>query len=224
MYIVKILLQSSHCLQSVIALRVIKEHLYSGIKTVEVDNLAAEIAVSLISQHPDYATLAARIAISNLHKETEKTFSSKMSMLIDIDTTFFIKAKICYNLLHISEVMEQLYEAKDPFTQERLPIIADKYYKIIQANADKVDSAIVYHRDFNYSYTVFKMIESNNLLKLNGKVIERPQHMLMRAAIGIHGEDIEKAIETYNFLSSQYFVHSVQTLDSACTVIQQMAR
>ncbi|XP_020286644.1 ribonucleoside-diphosphate reductase large subunit-like [Pseudomyrmex gracilis] len=181
---------------SVIALRVIKEHLYSGIRTVEVDNIAAETAVSLISQHPDYATLAARIAISNLHKETEKTFS---------------------------KVMEQLYEAKNPFTQERLPIIAEKYYKIIQANADKVDSAIVYHRDFNYSYTAFKMIESNHLLKLNGKVVERPQHMLMRAAIGIHGEDIEKAIETYNFLSNQYFVHSVQTLDSACTVIQQMA-
>lgn len=91
-YIVKISPQSSRCLQSVIALRVIKEHLYSGIRTVEVDNIAAETAVSLISQHPDYATLAARIAISNLHKETEKTFSSKM-LLIDIDTTVLDQSK-----------------------------------------------------------------------------------------------------------------------------------
>ncbi|EFN61884.1 Ribonucleoside-diphosphate reductase large subunit [Camponotus floridanus] len=180
---------------SIIALRVITD-LYSGVTTVELDNLASEIAASMINQHPDYAILAARIAISNLHKETKKTFS---------------------------EVIADLYDAKNSITNKRLPIISEKYYKIIQSNADKLNSAIIYDRDFNYSYTTYKMLETNHLLKLNGKVVERPQHMLMRVAIAIHDDDIDKAIETYNFLSKQYFIYPAQTLDTACTVTQQMA-
>lgn len=180
---------------SAIALRVITD-LYSGVSTVELDNLAAEIAASMINQHPDYATLAARIAISNLHKETKKIFS---------------------------EVMADLYHTKSSVTNKCLPIISEKYYKIIQSNADKLNSAIIYDRDFNYSYTTFKMLETNHLLKLNGKVVERPQHMLMRVAVAIHGEHVDKAIETYNFLSKQYFIHAAQTLDTACTTKQQMA-
>lgn len=117
-----------------------------------------------------------------------------------------------------------LYHAKSSITNKCLPIISEKYYQIIQNNADKLNSAIVYDRDFNYSYTTFKMLESDHLLKLNGKVVERPQHMLMRVAVGIHGEDINKVIETYNFMSKQYFIHSAQTIDTACTVTQQMAR
>lgn len=104
------------------------------------------------------------------------------------------------------------------------PEISEKYFRIIQENADKLNSAIIYDRDFNYSYTTFKLLESKHLLRLNGKVVERPQHMLMRVAVCIHNEDIDKAIETYNLLSKQYFVHAAQTLNTACTVRQQMVR
>lgn len=120
--------------------------------------------------------------------------------------------------------MADLYHAKSSVTNKWSPIISKKYYKIIQSNADKLNSAIIYDRDFNYSYTTFKMLETNHLLKLNGKVVERPQHMLMRVAVAIHGEHVDKAIETYNFLSKQYFIHAAQTLDTACTIKQQMAR
>ncbi|KYN30981.1 Ribonucleoside-diphosphate reductase large subunit, partial [Trachymyrmex septentrionalis] len=180
---------------SAIALRVIT-NLCSGVTTSELDNLAAETAAIMINQHPDYATLAARIAISNLHKQTKKVFS---------------------------EVIANLYHAKSSITNEHLPIISEKYYQIIQNNADKLNSAILYDRDFNYSYSTFKMLESDHLLKLNGKVVERPQHMLMRIAVAIHGEDIDKVIETYNFMSKQYFIYTAQTIDTACTITQQMA-
>lgn len=121
-------------------------------------------------------------------------------------------------------MIAQLYDGKISISNKHSPIISEKYYKIIQANADKLNSAIMYNRDFNYSYTTFKMLENNHLLKLNGKVVERPQHMLMRVAVAIHGEDVDKAIETYNFLSRQYFIHSAQTLNNACTIKPQMAR
>jgi len=126
--------------------------------------------------------------------------------------------------MYFAEVISDLYHAKNPDTNEHFPIISKKYYELIQTHAGKLNSAIIYDRDFNYSYTAFKMLESNHLLKLNGKVVERPQHMLMRVAIAIHNEDTDKAIETYNFLSKQYFMHTAQTLDTACTVNQQMAR
>lgn len=117
--------------------------------------------------------------------------------------------------MYLTEVIADLYHAE---------IISEKYYQIIQRTADKLNSAIIYDRDFNYSYTTFKMLESNHLLKLNGKVVERPQHMLMRIAVGIHGEDVHKVIETYNFMSKQYFTHAAQTIETACTVEQQMAK
>jgi len=126
--------------------------------------------------------------------------------------------------LRIAEVIDDLYNIRNPVTNEHLPIISEKHYKIIQTNANRLNSAIIYDRDFNYSYTAFKMLESNHLLKLNGKVVERPQHMLMRVAVAIHEEDIDRAIETYNLLSEQYFMHTAQTLNTACTVNQQMAR
>lgn len=121
------------------------------------------------------------------------------------------------------EVISDLYHAKSSVTNKPTPIISEKYFEIIQSNAEALNSAIIYDRDFNYSYNTFKMLEKH-LLKLKGKIVERPQHMLMRVAIGIHGEDVNKAIETYNFLSKQYFVHAAQTLHTACTVKQQMAR
>jgi len=127
-------------------------------------------------------------------------------------------------MLYFTEVITDLYHAKSSITNKSLPIISEKYYQIIQNNADKLNSTIIYDRDFSYSYATFKMLEKDHLLKLNEKVVERPQHMLMRVAVGIHGEEIDEVIKTYTFMSKQLFVHSAQTIDTACTVTQQMAR
>ncbi|XP_011311551.1 ribonucleoside-diphosphate reductase large subunit [Fopius arisanus] len=170
--------------------------LYAGVTTVELDNLAAEIAATMTTIHPDYAILAARIAVANLHKETKKSFS---------------------------EVMSDLHNATDPITKEHTPIISKHYNDIIQKHAVKLDSAIIYNRDFSYNYFGFKTLERSYLLKINGKVAERPAHMLMRVAVGIHEEDIDRVIETYNYLSERYFTHASPTLFSACTGRQQMS-
>ncbi|CAD1473413.1 unnamed protein product, partial [Heterotrigona itama] len=180
---------------SAITFRVISG-LYSGVTTVELDNLAAETAATMTTKHPDYAILAARIAVSNLHKETKKSFS---------------------------EVIQSLYNVKEQYSNESRPVISEKYYNIIKKNANKLNSAIIYDRDFSYNYFGFKTLEKSYLLKIHGKVVERPQHMLMRVAVAIHDEDIDKAIETYNFLSERYFTHASPTLFSACTRRQQMS-
>ncbi|XP_018802019.1 PREDICTED: ribonucleoside-diphosphate reductase large subunit [Bactrocera latifrons] len=170
--------------------------LYCGVTTQELDNLAAEIAASLTTQHADYATLAARIAISNLHKETKKVFSDVISALY----------------FHVSDE-----------TGLPTPIISDFHYNVVKQNADRLNSAIIYDRDFGYNYFGFKTLERSYLLKLNGKIVERPQHMLMRVAIGIHGEDIDAAIETYNLLSERYFTHASPTLFAAATKQPQLS-
>lgn len=170
--------------------------LYSGVTTVELDNLAAETAATMTTKHPDYAILAARIAVSNLHKETKKAFS---------------------------EVITDLYERTDTNTKEPMPMINENNYKIIQKNAERLNSAIIYDRDFSYNYFGFKTLERSYLLKINGKVVERPQHMLMRVAVAIHRDDIDKVIETYNHLSERYFTHASPTLFSACTLREQMS-
>ncbi|KAJ1519386.1 hypothetical protein ONE63_004678 [Megalurothrips usitatus] len=170
--------------------------LYPGVTTVELDNLAAETAATMTTKHPDYAVLAARIAVSNLHKETKKTFS---------------------------EVMHDLYNIRNEFTKERSPMISDFHYDIIMKNADRLNSAIIYDRDFSYNYFGFKTLERSYLLRIDGKVAERPQHMLMRVAVGIHGEDIDAAIETYNLLSERYFTHASPTLFSAATPRPQLS-
>ncbi|CAD6997831.1 ribonucleoside-diphosphate reductase large subunit isoform X1 [Ceratitis capitata] len=170
--------------------------LYCGVTTQELDNLAAEIAASLTTQHADYATLAARIAISNLHKETKKVFSDVISAL--------------YN--HVSDE-----------TGLPTPIISDFHYNVVKKHADRLNSAIIYDRDFGYNYFGFKTLERSYLLKLNGKIVERPQHMLMRVAIGIHGEDIDAAIDTYNLLSERYFTHASPTLFAAATKQPQLS-
>ncbi|XP_067620893.1 ribonucleoside-diphosphate reductase large subunit [Eurosta solidaginis] len=170
--------------------------LYCGVTTQELDNLAAEIAASLTTQHADYATLAARIAISNLHKETNKVFSDVISALY----------------YHVSDE-----------TGLATPIISDFHYEVVKKNADRLNSAIIYDRDFGYNYFGFKTLERSYLLKLNGKIVERPQHMLMRVSIGIHGEDIDAAIETYNLLSERYFTHASPTLFAAATRQPQLS-
>jgi len=170
--------------------------LYPGVTTVELDNLAAEIAATLTTRHPDYAILAARIAVSNLHKETEKKFSDVISIL--------------HKMTH-------------SMTGKGIPMIDEKYYKIVMDNKDKLDAALIYDRDFQYQYFGFKTLERSYLLKKDGKVVERPQQMLMRVAVGIHGEDIEAAIETYDLLSQKLFTHASPTLFNAATPRPQLS-
>ncbi|MBL0340329.1 MAG: ribonucleoside-diphosphate reductase subunit alpha [Bacteroidetes bacterium] len=178
-----------------VAIKVI-EGIYDGVTTSELDNLAAEIAASLTTKHPDYALLASRIAISNLHKNTKKSFS---------------------------ETMRDLHDYIDPITKLNSSLIADDVFKIINENADLLDSTIIYDRDFGYDFFGFKTLEKSYLLKLNGKVVERPQHMLMRVSVGIHKEDIDSAIETYNLMSERWFTHATPTLFNAGTPKPQLS-
>ncbi len=178
-----------------VAMKVI-EGIYDGVTTSELDNLAAEVAATNTIQHPDYALLASRIAVSNLHKNTKKLFSS---------------------------TMEDLYNYVDPKTGENASLLAEDVYNVIQENADLLDSTLIYDRDFRYDFFGFKTLERSYLLKLDGKIAERPQHMLMRVAIGIHKNDIESAIQTYNYMSEGWFTHATPTLFNAGTPKPQMS-
>lgn len=178
-----------------VAMRVI-EGLYDGVTTSELDNLAAETAASMTITHPDYAQLAARIAVSNLHKNTKKSFS---------------------------ETMSDMYHYVNPRTGQEAPLLSDEVYEAIMANAETLDSTIIYNRDFNYDYFGFKTLERSYLLKINGQIVERPQHMLMRVAVGIHLNDIQSAIETYELMSKKYFTHATPTLFNAGTPKPQMS-
>ncbi len=178
-----------------VAMRVI-EGLYDGVTTSELDNLAAEIAATMTTAHPDYAKLAARISVSNLHKNTKKSFS---------------------------ETMKDLYEYVNPRTGKKAPLLSDEVYKVVSENADMLDSTIIYNRDFGYDYFGFKTLERSYLLKLNGKIAERPQHMLMRVAVGIHLDDLDSAVETYELMSKKYFTHATPTLFNSGTPKPQMS-
>ncbi|GAB5522756.1 MAG: ribonucleoside-diphosphate reductase subunit alpha [Roseivirga sp.] len=172
------------------------EGLYDGVSTQDLDNLAAEIAATMTVSHPDYAKLAARIAISNMHKTTSKSFSN---------------------------TMKRLYTYVDPKTNENAPLISKEVYGIIKQNAATLDSTIIYDRDFSYDYFGYKTLERSYLMKIEGKIVERPQHMLMRVAVGIHGENMEKVIETYNLLSEKWFTHATPTLFNAGTPKPQLS-
>jgi ribonucleoside-diphosphate reductase alpha chain len=178
-----------------VTMRVI-EGLYDGVTTSELDNLAAETAASMTIAHPDYAQLAARIAISNLHKNTNKSFS---------------------------ETMKEMYFYVNPRNNQKAPLLSDEVYEAIQANAEYLNSHIIYNRDFNYDYFGFKTLERSYLLKINGKIVERPQHMLMRVAVGIHLNDMESVIETYDLMSKKFFTHATPTLFNAGTPKPQMS-
>ncbi len=178
-----------------VAMRVI-EGLYDGVTTSELDNLAAEIAATMTTTHPDYAKLAARISVSNLHKNTKKSFS---------------------------ETMEDLYLYVNPRTGKKAPLLSDEVHKVIADNAELLDSTIIYNRDFGYDYFGFKTLERSYLLKLNGKIAERPQHMLMRVSVGIHLNDLDSAIETYELMSKKYFTHATPTLFNSGTPKPQMS-
>ncbi|MCP2027954.1 ribonucleoside-diphosphate reductase alpha chain [Flavobacterium sp. HSC-32F16] len=178
-----------------VAMRVI-EGLYDGVSTSELDNLAAETAASMTIAHPDYAQLAARVAISNLHSNTKKSFS---------------------------ETMKDMYNYVNPRNGQDAPLIADDVFKVIQENAAFLDSHIIYTRDFNYDYFGFKTLERSYLLKINGKIVERPQHMLMRVSVGIHLDDLKSVIETYDLMSKKFFTHATPTLFNAGTPKPQMS-
>ncbi|KAF8704496.1 hypothetical protein AX14_013943 [Amanita brunnescens Koide BX004] len=169
---------------------------YPGVTTVELDNLASETAAYLTTKHPDYAVLAARIAISNLHKETKKSFS---------------------------QVITDLYKYVNPKNGRPASMISQEIYDVVMANAQVLDSVIVYGRDFNYNFFGFKTLERSYLLRINGRVAERPQHMIMRVAVGIHGNDIERVTETYNLMSERYFTHASPTLFNAGTPSPQLS-
>jgi len=170
--------------------------LYDGVKTTDLDNLAAETSATMAANHPDYAILAARIAVSNLHKNTEKAFS---------------------------KVMKALYEYIDPKTNGKAGLIADETMAIIKKNADILDSAIIYDRDYSFDYFGFKTLEKSYLLRMEGEVVERPQHLLMRASVGIHGQDIAAALETYHLMSEKWFIHATPTLFNAGTPKPQLS-
>ncbi len=178
-----------------VAMRVI-EGLYDGVSTSELDNLAAETAASMTIAHPDYAQLAARIAISNLHSNTKKSFS---------------------------ETMNEMFHYINPRNGLEAPLLSEEVHKVIMENAEFLDSHIIYNRDFNYDYFGFKTLERSYLLRINGKIVERPQHMLMRVSVGIHLGDLESVIETYDLMSKKFFTHATPTLFNAGTPKPQMS-
>jgi ribonucleoside-diphosphate reductase alpha chain len=170
--------------------------IYNNVTTTELDNLAAETSASFTTRHPDFAVLAARIAVSNLHKNTKKSFS---------------------------ETAELLYNYIDDKTNTHAPLLADDVYDVIKENADLLDAAIIYERDYHFDFFGFKTLEKSYLLKVNGKITERPQHLFMRVALGIHKTDVEAAIETYNLMSEKWFIHATPTLFNAGTPKPQMS-
>ena len=178
-----------------IAMRVI-EGVYDGVTTTELDNLAAEVAATNAVSHPDYAHLASRIAVSNLHKSTKKSFA---------------------------ETMDDLHNYVDPITGDPASLIAEDVHEIIQSNAEFLDSQIIYDRDFSYDYFGFKTLERSYLMKIKGKIAERPQHMLMRVSVGIHKDDLDAVVNTYNMLSEGWFTHATPTLFNAGTPKPQMS-
>jgi len=188
-------LEPKHVSPVEVAMKVING-LYDGVTTQELDVLAAEVAATMATRHPDYSKLAARIAISNLHKLTSKSFSS---------------------------TMKRLYQYADPKTGQNAPLISRETWKVIHEHAAELDEAILYDRDFGYDYFGYKTLERSYLMKIEGKIVERPQHMLMRVAVGIHGEDIPAAIETYNLLSEKWFTHATPTLFNAGTPKPQLS-
>ena len=178
-----------------VAMKVI-EGIFDGVTTTELDNLAAEVAAAKTTEHPDYALLASRIAVSNLHKETKKSFS---------------------------DVMHDLYYYIDPKTGQSASLLSEEVYKIVENNKDLLDSSIIYDRDFRYDYFGFKTLTRSYLMKLEGNIAERPQHMLMRVSLGIHKNDLASVIKTYHLMSEGWFTHATPTLFNSGTPKPQMS-
>ena len=183
-------------IEPVLIAQKVVQGVYPGVTTSELDELAAETAAYMSTQHPDFSILAARISMSNLHKSTSASFMDTVDML--------------KNYVH-------------PKTGLNAPLIADDCYEIIKKNKERLESVIDYARDFSFDYFGFKTLERAYLLKINGEIVERPQHMIMRVSIGIHKEDIESAIRTYDLMSKMMFTHATPTLFNAGTPRPQLA-
>jgi ribonucleoside-diphosphate reductase subunit M1 len=170
--------------------------MYPGITTAQLDNLAAEIAVDMTGLHPDYAILAARISVSNLHKETHDKFS---------------------------DVTRQLHSNVHPKTGRPNPLVSKKFLDVVEKHAAAIDAAIDYQHDYDFNYFGFKTLEQNYLMKINGKTVERPQQMMMRVALAIHGDNLELAFKTYEYTSQKFFTFAATTLLNAGTECNQLA-
>jgi|UniRef100_A0A6C0BFJ9 ribonucleoside-diphosphate reductase alpha chain len=163
--------------------------IFDNVRTSQLDELAAHICSSLIIEHPDYGVMASRIIISNHQKNTSPSFSETIQLMYD----------------NVSS------------DGERNSLVSEELYQIVMKNKEKLNNYIDYSRDFLFDYFGFKTLERSYLLKIGGKVIERPQHMLMRVALGVHGDDIKDALQTYDYMSKKYFVHATPTLFNAGT-------
>lgn len=184
-----------YCDPVLVAQKVI-QGVFPGVTTTQLDELAAQTSAYMSTIHPAYSTLAARICASNLHKNTVKSFS---------------------------QTMEKLRSCCHPKTGEHAPLLSERVFNIVTANAARLDAAIVYDRDFEFDYFGFKTLERAYLLKINGVPAERPQHMFMRVAVGIHFDDIDAAIATYDMMSRKVFIHATPTLFNAGTPTPQMS-
>ena len=185
----------AHVDPSKVAQKVV-QGVYDGVTTAALDDLAAETAAYLTTQHPDYSRLAARITASNLQKNTDASFSG---------------------------VMDRLHAYKNPKTGKPAPLVSDEVHEIIMSNKERLDGALQYERDLEYDYFGFKTLEKSYLLRMHGKVAERPQQMLMRVAIGIHKRDLDAAVETYELMSQRWFTHATPTMFNAGTPQPQMS-
>jgi len=169
--------------------------IYDGVKTYELDELAAYLCSSMSIEHPDYSILASRIIVSNHHKNTSPSFS---------------------------ETVHILYNNVDN-QNNHTPLVSEELYNIVVNNKEKLNTYIDYQRDYLFDYFGFKTLERAYLLRLNKKIIERPQHMWMRVAIGIHGDDIKEVLQTYDLMSKKYFTHATPTLFNAGTNRPQLS-
>jgi len=188
-------LDTKHVEPPLVAQKVI-QGVYPGVTTVELDELAAQTAASFATQHPDYSILAARISVSNLQKSTMDVFS---------------------------ELTEALHKYVHPITDTPAPLVSKEYYDTVMKHKEILNKTVNHARDFDYDYFGYKTLEKSYLLKMDGKIAERPQCMLMRVAVGIHNDDIERVIETYDGLSNRYFTHATPTLFNAGTNTPQMS-
>lgn len=184
-----------HVDPAIISQKVI-QGVYPGVTTVELDELAAQTAASCATRHPDFSTLAARISVSNLHKQTSKVFS---------------------------DVVEALHNNVHPKTGQKSPLVSDAVLATVMANKEKLNSAIIYDRDYNYDYFGFKTLQRAYLMSIDKKIVERPQHMIMRVCIGIHGDDMDSVLTSYDLMSRQYFTHATPTLYNAGTPKPQLS-
>ena len=188
-------LDTNHVDTALITQKVI-EGIYDGITTQDLDQLAAETAAYLATTHPDYLSLAGRIAVSNLHKQTDESFF---------------------------KVIEKLYFHVHSMNGAESPLVSEELYQVVKKHAKAIDKYLKPERDFGYDYFGFKTLERSYLLKINGLIVERPGHMLMRVALGIHGEDLDAAFETYDLMSEKYFTHASPTLFNAGTIKAQLS-